>query len=147
MSIEALTTTFTPASSCLGNTNIWLINLLEICPNSSPCPYYFLQGPPSTSDCLPQSYGGSEYSFYYPGICPSGYTSACTSIKSLGTYTVTVQICCPTRFVFLLPLLFRNYVYLSPAASNANTRGPYLIIFGNKLWAASVHSRQRKLFL
>jgi hypothetical protein len=108
--MQALTTTFTPASSCLGGSNIWQIYL--------DCPYscsstYFLQGPPSTyaSGCLPPSYQGSEYTFYYPGICPSCYTSACTSVKSLGTYTVTVQICCPTRFVFLLLHNFRNYVY------------------------------------
>jgi hypothetical protein len=75
--------------------------------------YLFLARAPSTyaSGCLPPSYQGSEYTFYYPGICPSGYTSACTSVKILGTYTVTVQICCPTRFVFLLLHNFRNYVY------------------------------------
>ncbi|KAN0075868.1 hypothetical protein V8E54_007138 [Elaphomyces granulatus] len=90
MTLEALTTTFTPARSCLGDSNIWQLPYLQA--------VYYLQGPPSISysGCLPPSYRGSEFTFYYPGICPSGYTSACTSVKSLGTYTVTVQICCPT---------------------------------------------------
>jgi hypothetical protein len=114
-SIAALTTTFTPASSCLGDTNIWLVYDVEFRNcflTNSFCSYYFLQGPLSTSACLPPSYGGSENTFYYPGICPSGYTSACTSVQSLGTYSVTVQICCPIRFVFLPPHLYnRNYVH------------------------------------
>jgi hypothetical protein len=117
MSIPALPTTFTPASSCLGNTNIWLVyhdNKFN-CFSSYACPYYFLQGPLDTSDCLPPNYEDSEDTFHSPGICPSGYTSACTSAQSLGTYAVTVQICCPTGFVFLLPLIFlisdRNYAY------------------------------------
>jgi hypothetical protein len=104
MSIAPLPTTFTPASSCLGDNNIWQIFFESDL-------YYFMQGPPSDLNlgCLPPSYGDSEYTFYYPGICPSGYTAACTSVKSLGTYTATVQICCPTRLVFPLPSTFRNY--------------------------------------
>ena len=107
MSVAALTTTFTPAPSCLGNSNIWQIHYGTNC---AACPYYFLQGPPSTSDCLPPSYAGSEYTFYYPGICPSGYTSACTSVKSLGSYTATVEICCPAGLVPLFPFFFKKYV-------------------------------------
>jgi len=90
-----LPTTFTPPSSCLGSTNIWEIITTSYCSTHTLCPYYLMQGPPTT-DCLPPSYDGSEFSFYLPGECPSGYTSACTSVKSLGTYTVTVSICCPS---------------------------------------------------
>lgn len=152
MSIPALPTTFTPASSCLSNTNIWLVyhdNKFN-CFSSYACPYYFLQGPLDTSDCLPPNYEDSEDTFYSPGICPSGYTSACTSAQSLGTYAVTVQICCPTGFVFLLPLIFlisdRNYAYsLSiPAASNARPSRTYI---GKRLCVASLNLQQQKLFL
>jgi hypothetical protein len=87
------------------------------------CPEYLMQGPPSTSGCLPPSYG--ENVIYYPGICPSGYTKACTSIQTVletfstsvldpGAYYMTVmtaEICCPTRFVFSLPFVFRNHIY------------------------------------
>jgi len=89
-----LPTTFTPPSSCLASTNIWAITTATFCATSTLCPYYLMQGPPTTDSCLPPSYGG-EFSFYLPGECPSGYTSACTSVKSLGAYTVTVSICCP----------------------------------------------------
>jgi hypothetical protein len=108
MSIPALPATFTPASSCLGNTNIWLVyhSNKYNCFSSYTCPYYFLQGPLSTSDCLQPSYEDLEDTFCSSRICPSGYTSACTSTHSLGTHAVTVQICCPTGFVFLLLLIF-----------------------------------------
>src|ERR1700735_992507 len=105
MSFLPLTTTFTPPSSCLGTNNIW--NIIY-----SPSFDYFVQGPPSTyrSDCLPSGYkvpssGDSDFTFYSPGICPSGYTSACPSTKTFGPSTVTVQICCPPGFVFPLRLV------------------------------------------
>jgi hypothetical protein len=106
MSLVPLTTTFTPSSSCLGTNNIWWQIV-----STSPCATtmcsfgYFVQGPPSTSDCLPSSYqvpnyGNPEsgFTFYYPGTCPSGYIAACTSTKSLGPYTATLQMCCPSGF-------------------------------------------------
>jgi hypothetical protein len=103
-----LTTTFTPAYSCLASNNIWQIII-------STSFGYFLQGPPSTSDCLPSGYSygdsGSGLTFYFPGICPLGYTAACTSTNSLGPYIANVQICCPSRFVFPLRLVVRNFVY------------------------------------
>jgi hypothetical protein len=121
-STTSLPTTFTPASSCLGSNNIWNIILTTFCPIPQECPEYLMQGPPSTSGCLPPGYG--ENVIYYPGICPSGYTTACTSIQTVletsstsvldfgAFYTVmTAQICCPTRFVFSLPFVFRNHIY------------------------------------
>ena len=118
--MTTLQTTFTPASSCLGSNNIWQIITMNPCPTISLCSEYLLQGPPSTSDCLPPGYGGNT--IYYPGICPSGYSKACTSLQTVletttnvldvGIYTVmTVQICCPTRFVSSLPFVFRGYIY------------------------------------
>jgi hypothetical protein len=98
MSLVPLTTTFTPSSSCLASDNIWEIFI-------STSTAYFLQGPPSTSDCLPSGYevpsygdSGLGFTFYFPGICPSGYTAACTSTNGLGPYTVTMQMCCPSSF-------------------------------------------------
>jgi hypothetical protein len=116
MSLVTLPTTFTPSSSCLASSNVWdIITTTTFC--STPCHGYFLQGPPSTSDCLPLSYQESPSTFYLPGGqgCPPGYSSACVSTKSLGAYTVSLEICCP-RFVYPRPLVFRNYVY--PLANN-----------------------------
>jgi hypothetical protein len=61
-----------------------------------------MQGPPSTSDCLPQGYQDSPDTFYLPAsgspTCPPSYESSCASTKSLGAYTVTLEICCPGNF-------------------------------------------------
>jgi len=98
MSLVTLPTTFTPSSSCLASSNVWdIITTITFC--STPC-HYFLQGPPSTSDCLPLSYQESPSTFYLPGGqgCPPGYSSACVSTKSLGAYTVSLSICCPSNF-------------------------------------------------
>lgn len=118
MSFVPLTTTFTPASSCLGSNNIWQIIYTTPCSSAREIcsEFYYIQGPPSTSDCLPSSYQApgdpvSGFTFYYPGICPSGYEIACSSTKSLGPYTATAQICCPSRFVSPLRLVVRNYAY------------------------------------
>jgi hypothetical protein len=111
MSLVTLPTTFTPSSSCLVSSNVWeIITSTPFCP--TPC-HYFLQGPPSTSDCLPLSYQESPSTFYLPGGqgCPPGYESACVSTKSLGAYTVSLEICCP-RFVYPRPLVSRNYLCL-----------------------------------
>src|ERR1700740_985137 len=96
--------TFTPGVSCLGSDNIWqIIIATTFCSDIAACSEYLLQGPPSTSDCLPPSYGPGA--IYHAG-CPSGYTKACTVIETVvktaaafldATSTVTsVQICCPT---------------------------------------------------
>ena len=108
--IVTIPPTFTPASSCLGSSNIWEIVLTSICdPNDfiSPCPAYLLQGPKTTSDCLPPSYvPWRESSLVYQGSCPQGYWTACTSQSTAYTYTMTFGICCP-RFVLPLYFVFR----------------------------------------
>jgi hypothetical protein len=114
-----------------------------------------MQGPPSTSGCLPPGYG--ENTIYYQSVCPLGYTKACTSLQTVlettsvlefGTYTLmTVQICCPTRFVlFSLPFVLEIiFTFLStPLALYAIPNGSLII---NQLWVASVDSEQQELFL
>ena len=83
MSIPALTTIFTPSPSCLSDLYFY-----------QPTDFYISLGPPSTSDCLPSGWALSGY--FSPGICPSGYAIACSSLNSLGSLTETVATCCPS---------------------------------------------------
>jgi hypothetical protein len=94
--IANLTTVFTPPASC-----------------ATPC--YFLDnnsrsdvaliGPAcsySGNDhrgCEPGSYNTSAIvlPYYSPGICPKGFTTACSPIPGIGfSLNVTAQVCCPT---------------------------------------------------
>jgi hypothetical protein len=83
MSTPALTTAFIPSPSCLSDLYFY-----------QPTNFYISLGPPSTSDCLPSGWALSGY--FSPGICPSGYTIACSSSNSLDLLTETVATCCPS---------------------------------------------------
>jgi hypothetical protein len=131
MSIAALTTAFVPSSSCLASDNIWKV--FTTCPGNDQC-YYLLQGPPSTSDCLPTAYRIDSTAYYSPAHCPSGYTPACSSLNTINHFTETVYTCCPTyahprRFILLREkaLIIRKYIgyTLSAALPLTNlTSGP-----------------------
>lgn len=85
-----LTTTFTAPASCTTATGlyqIWASNT-----------FHFEQGPlASMADCFPSGYDAAATSQYYsPGICPSGYTTACSSTDVLSAaVTETAYTCCP----------------------------------------------------
>jgi len=83
---KPLPTIFTPASSCLGSSNIW-----EIIGGGSDI---LLQGPPSISDCLPVP----STNLVYLGPCPQGYSIACTGSTLLPSSTLTLGTCCPSSF-------------------------------------------------
>jgi hypothetical protein len=94
MSLGALTTTYHPPASCtvsLGHTYVL----------DDPQPT--IVGPVSTDGCFPDNYGDSRDNYYSPGICPAGYTSACSSFNSGGGTTETVVTCCPTYVPFATP--------------------------------------------
>lgn len=77
-----LTTTFTPAASCLSNytQGIWLA-----------------LGPPPTTDCLPSGWD-SSLQYFSPGVCPSGYHTACNGSTVHGQITESKATCCPSGF-------------------------------------------------
>ncbi|MCJ1261442.1 hypothetical protein MMC22_001306 [Lobaria immixta] len=52
-----------------------------------------------TSDCYPQGWTNTSTAFYSPGICPSGYTTACITAKTANTVTETLATCCPTSWI------------------------------------------------
>ena len=90
MSLGELTTTFIPPSSCISSfSNVYIVGSLR----------YVAGGPVSTDGCFPSNYNDAQNNYYSPGICPARYTSACSSINSIGALTETAVICCPT-FVF-----------------------------------------------
>ncbi|KAI0804928.1 hypothetical protein GGR55DRAFT_657758 [Xylaria sp. FL0064] len=86
-----LTTTFTPqgpdcASTFLGRVsdNVWV--------------QYGVGASPSSA-CYPSSFIPYEPYYYSPGICPSGYTAACTAQISVSSDVSAKQLtCCPTSY-------------------------------------------------
>jgi len=88
MSVPALTTIFTPASSCL----------YEMAQFDGSSFGTLLLGPdPTPTECYPKGWQPVSTFYFSPGICPSGFTTACTTslISSSGQVTETVATCCP----------------------------------------------------
>lgn len=102
-----LTTTYTPTgtdcqSSFIGanNDNQW-----------------FQYGQPtSTGACFPNSFEPFEGYYYSPGVCPSGYTPAC----SAGVGTSTTQATCCPMFVILPKLTGTEMVHLEQCMQTAD---------------------------
>ncbi|OTB04777.1 hypothetical protein M426DRAFT_147549 [Hypoxylon sp. CI-4A] len=57
-------------------------------------------GGAASSACLPSSFNPYEPHYYSPGICPSGYTTACQfqSLEEGDTVSQTQATCCPTSY-------------------------------------------------
>ncbi|KAI0827818.1 hypothetical protein F5Y06DRAFT_302425 [Hypoxylon sp. FL0890] len=92
MSIGPLTTTFTPPADCLSQG-------VGIARYSTAESYnYYLTAGPSHSTCFPSSSFPVLSSYYSPGICPYGYSAACSyrNTYSFGSTTETTVTCCPT---------------------------------------------------
>lgn len=90
-----LTTTFTAPSSCATATGLY-----QIWPEADS--YYYEQGPlASRTECYPSGYDPSPSQYYSPGLCPNGYTPACsrTGVVS-STATEIAYTCCPTAAVY-----------------------------------------------
>ncbi|KAI8961431.1 hypothetical protein F5Y11DRAFT_226200 [Daldinia sp. FL1419] len=51
------------------------------------------------SSCLPSNFNPDNGYYYSPGVCPSGYTYACTEGVVSGTSLATAATCCPSNFV------------------------------------------------
>jgi hypothetical protein len=91
--IGALTTTFTPAPSCIAS-----FSDLFILQGGA----YTVQGPVSANSCLPPNYVDTHGAYYSPGLCPAGYISAAQSLNVIGSLTETAVTCCPP---FVEPIL------------------------------------------
>lgn len=85
-----LTTTFTPpGQGCEDSTELYRII-------TTTGAEYLVQGPRDYKKCLPSSFQPMRDAYYSPGVCPSGYTVACSKESVAGDVTETYQTCCPT---------------------------------------------------
>jgi hypothetical protein len=97
MAVSTIDPNFKAEPSCLATNNIWKI--FADCPLKDVVCWYFLQGPPITSSCVPKDYNPTPTAYYSPASCPTGYTSACDETRTVGTVTETAYTCCPTCVV------------------------------------------------
>ncbi|KAJ5933871.1 hypothetical protein N7454_006200 [Penicillium verhagenii] len=81
----ALTTTFSPPTSMFHRHMVYR-------------GYYLSQGPTDWSSCFPSGYEAATTFFYSPGLCPSGYEIASSSVLNIGTNSETFATCCPSGF-------------------------------------------------
>jgi len=85
--MAALTTTFAPAPSCTADFYTEGI--------------YYSIGGPSPSQCFPSGWA-SLSQYFSPGVCPEGYTQACSKmVVTGGTKIETQATCCPTYVAVL----------------------------------------------
>ncbi|KAI1141739.1 hypothetical protein F5Y05DRAFT_373640 [Hypoxylon sp. FL0543] len=92
MSLGSLTTTFIPPADCLNQG-------VGIARYSTAGSYnYYLTAGPAASSCFPNSTFPGVSNYYSPGVCPFGYSVACSTRNPLSTggATETTAICCPT---------------------------------------------------
>ncbi|KAI1172804.1 hypothetical protein F4777DRAFT_560211 [Nemania sp. FL0916] len=93
--IGPLTTEFIPAATCIGQG----IQVVRYVSNSAEGYDYYLTIGPGVSTCFPSSTFPLSGSYYSPGKCPSGYTTACmtTGGNSIGNAIEYTAKCCPMR--------------------------------------------------
>src|SRR5436305_15222935 len=90
-----LTTQFTPPSSCLATSAFYQI-WTSVCASPLITCDMELFGVPDITGCFPPGYTPSLDFYYSPGVCPSGYTPACTSFNTVSSLIETIYTCCPT---------------------------------------------------
>ncbi|KAK6854067.1 hypothetical protein PG995_010879 [Apiospora arundinis] len=99
--INGLTTAFTPSSGYL--QTIWGQVFTEHHGSNSATHKYHSLGRSATSDCYPLGFQLQPDAFYSPGICPSGWVIACSSLDAINTLTETRATCCPRGYSCITP--------------------------------------------
>ncbi|KAI0851899.1 hypothetical protein F5Y00DRAFT_274188 [Daldinia vernicosa] len=92
-----LTTTFTPASGC-NSILSGIVYTQTLQDGNTTTHKYHSLGPSATSECYPPGFEPAS-GFYSPGICPSGWWSACGTLDAIATLTETRATCCPLGYV------------------------------------------------
>jgi len=91
-----LTATFTPPASCFTSNNVYLDSDSV---TTAGMVYYVgnILGPSLVpTECYPPQWKPIDDFFFSPGVCPSGYTTATSSVDVIGgTATETRATCCP----------------------------------------------------
>ena len=87
MSLVVLTTIFTYTKDYTPTSWLYQVNIEST--------FYFLHGKPLEPTCLPKNQLPNDNQFYEPGVCPSGYTTACQGPASSGNPNEVHGTCCP----------------------------------------------------
>lgn len=114
--IAALETTFTPPAACFTTLEAYIdrntVLLVPLGITATQSSYY---------GCWPPGYQqfaaantGTEQGYYSPGVCPSGFTSAC-AVSAAGPESAA--LCCP-RSVFYFPSTIFIFTLLTGARRN-----------------------------
>lgn len=96
----ALTTTFSPPPAC--TTDTWYVEYVTgvyyytTSISNSREGWYLSQGPTDWSSCFPSGYEATTAFYYSPGVCPSGYSIADSTVLSIGSSSETRATCCPS---------------------------------------------------
>lgn len=107
-----LTTTFTPAPSCLTEIHEVLdTDKFDVSKTTS----HFWIGPSRLSDvlaCLPSGWDLATTAYFSPSVCPSEYYTACSTTVNIDPLEETRATCCPryAPLALLIGLLFANHV-------------------------------------
>ena len=110
-----LTTTFSPPSAC--TTDTWYIEYVKgtyyytTSISNSLEGWYFSQGPTDWSSCFPSGYEATTDFYYSPGVCPSGYSIASSSVLSIGVSSETRATCCPSWVSYKARNLFLSFFF------------------------------------
>jgi LPXTG-motif cell wall-anchored protein len=92
--MPTLTTTFTPPSPCLSTYYFDAIGASVLGPESG------------YASCFPSGWAQGSSNYFSPGVCPSGYVTACSSFNTLASGLETVITCCPrygnSRFMLVV---------------------------------------------
>ncbi|CAD6449391.1 6186bbd2-40c5-4b47-8e9f-8eb3339936ba [Sclerotinia trifoliorum] len=88
--VGPLTTTYTPSGSDCSQI-FWAQN---------PINHWLAFGGIGTGSttCMPSGFNRETAYYYSPGICPTGYSAACSSFSTDSSATKTVATCCPTGY-------------------------------------------------
>ncbi|KAI2464605.1 hypothetical protein F4781DRAFT_412495 [Annulohypoxylon bovei var. microspora] len=116
-----LTTTFTPAPECTAVISGIVFTQTGTDGNTTTHKYHSL-GPSDTSSCYPPAFQTTS-GFFSPGICPSGWSSACGSVDVIGgSITETTATCCPLGYKCIqVPDVTETWSTLSCSSSAIST--------------------------
>ncbi|KAL2757382.1 hypothetical protein ACRALDRAFT_1060773 [Sodiomyces alcalophilus JCM 7366] len=141
LNIGSLTTTFVPPERCTDRNDIYNI-YSTVGEGVGP---YQLQGPIDIRNCYPPGYDPIRGAYFSPGICPEGFTVACSKLVSVGALTETIHTCCPTgnRHVCIsepIRKLHSTLICMSPliGAGNSWTIDPITQLWGDETKVTSI---------
>lgn len=119
--IAALETTFTPPAACFTTLEAYIDrNTVLLVPLG-------ITATQTDSGCWPPGYAqfqstytGSAQGYFSPGVCPSGFTSACAVAAATGPESAA--LCCPRSVSRTYPRIFFLFIFANDNAGTEATR-------------------------